>query len=105
MLLKHQRTVILVTQKTYLVHHSDYVNILLISALNYLWETVDFFLFDEFSFTTLLDVVSFNHSTDIMGFLCFCTIFFLLFVYVLLQWQYNRFVNILMRYSQWERRG
>lgn len=29
MLLKHQRTVILVTQKTHLVHNSDYVNILL----------------------------------------------------------------------------
>lgn len=27
MLLKHQRTVIIVTQKTYLVHSSDYVNI------------------------------------------------------------------------------
>lgn len=27
-LLKHQRTVIMVTQKTYLVHSSDYVNIL-----------------------------------------------------------------------------
>lgn len=31
MLLKHQRTVILVTQKTNLVHHSDYVNILLVN--------------------------------------------------------------------------
>lgn len=27
LLLKHERTVILVTQKTNLVHHSDYVNI------------------------------------------------------------------------------
>lgn len=32
MLLKHQRTVILVTQKTNLVHHSDYVNILLVNV-------------------------------------------------------------------------
>lgn len=34
MLLKHQRTVILVTQKTHLVHNSDYVNILLVKRLH-----------------------------------------------------------------------
>lgn len=33
MLLKHQRTVILVTQKIHLVHSSDYVNILLVNGI------------------------------------------------------------------------
>lgn len=66
MLLKHQRTVILVTQKTNLVHHSDYVNVLLVKSVVAKHNV----FFSSFLFAAFLRIYD---DFSVIPFIAFCT--------------------------------
>lgn len=76
MLLKHQRTVILVTQKTNLVHHSDYVNILLVERFFF---SFSLSLFLEMAHTKWLRIIGASCERNVDLFAISSAFLFILF--------------------------